>query len=138
MPENSIHFTNSLNATYCSMWYLEHNKMISIVWKGTAPADNVRKVKESLLDLIKGKDCQAIMNDVQQFFSAPADLLRDLGATEWDAEVSHLGVKYLVHVLNESTPIPTETDEPGPGGLIIKHFHHKMDALGWIKQHISD
>ena len=136
MEDNFLHFTNSLNQIFCSIWYLERDRMITTVWKGMATDQSVRKIKARLLEMLQAKDTVVIMSDVQQFFSAPAELLRELGETDWDDSVNSLGVQMLVHVLKPDTELPQDQEATHPGGLTIKHFHNKIDALAWIKNQL--
>ena len=112
--------------------------MLTLLWKGTAPEESIRAVRESLVALLQQNKSLIILNDVQQLFAAEAGLLRELGTAEWDRLVANMGIKALVHVLKPESEIPIEPENESSGLLTIKYFHSKFDAIEWINAYLKE
>lgn len=127
-----IHYTNSLGQRYCTIRYHEANNMLSVIWKGTAPEESIRQVEKGLLAMLLKFQCRTILNDVQDFYQAPAAFLSYLTQSDWDKKVLEVsGVCCIANVLAPSAtlPQPVEGSDDSPE---IRYFSHKMDALEWL------
>ncbi|WP_018477590.1 hypothetical protein [Pontibacter roseus] len=131
------YYRNSLGRRYCTLRYLEMNNTLSIIWKGTAPAESIQKVEAGLMEMLQRYGCSAIISDEQEFFEAPTEVLADLTRSSWYKEVaSKAGVRYIAHVLppEEELPEPVEGNDSSPE---IRFFSHKMDALEWLSHQVD-
>jgi hypothetical protein len=133
MEHEFRHFKNSLGRTYCTMRYFPSDTFLSIIWKGTAPEESIKEVRDSMVELLNMKGCAAVINDVQEFYSASTEVLADLTESDWDKEAHRLGVRYIAHVLKPDTAMPA-TPQPSHNGPQIKYFFDKIEAVDWIQQ----
>lgn len=129
------HLENSLGLIYCSIRYHDRLKMITVTWKGTAPEDGFKVVKDEVLGLIKKHECLFLLNDIQEFFSASTEILTGLIRSKWDQEVLDAGVRYIVHILKPEMEIPLLSDDDSAS---IKFFYNKLDGVEWIEKQKPD
>ncbi|SIR02537.1 MULTISPECIES: hypothetical protein [Pontibacter] len=128
------HYRNSLGQRYCTLRYLADRKMLHIIWKGTATEESIEEVEKGILKMIRQFPCRSILNDVQDFFQAPAAYLAYLSWSEWDMKVKETSeVRCIANVLPPDAPVPP----PGRNStdsLEFKYFVHLMDAVEWLNQ----
>ncbi|WP_299824807.1 hypothetical protein [uncultured Pontibacter sp.] len=136
MQHKFMHFRNSLGRRYCTLRHRRMYNLIGVSWKGTAPEESIKDVKASILQMVKHHNCNAILNDVQDFYSAPTEILAELTKIEWDEEAYNAGVQYLAHVLKPDSDSPLAEDVTVKG-LEIKFFTTKLDALDWLKSKLK-
>jgi hypothetical protein len=129
------HLTNSLGLIYCSIRYNSRLKMVTVTWKGTAPENGIKVVKDEVLELIQKKDCIFLLNDIQDFFSASTEILTDLIRSKWDQEVLNTGVRYILQILKPEMGIPLQSDDESTS---IKFFYNKLDAVEFAEQHLEE
>lgn len=130
MENRFLHFHNSLDQQFCIIRYIELNNMLSTIWKGPASEESISHVKQGIMDMVQQFKCNAILNDVQEFFHAATEILAKFTMSEWNNEVEALGVKYIVHVLRPDDELPPNQDTKT--GLLIRFFKNKIDAVDWI------
>ncbi|PKV75133.1 hypothetical protein [Pontibacter ramchanderi] len=128
------HYQNSLGQRYCTLRYLADRKMLNIIWKGTATEESIEEVEKGILQMLRQFPCRSIINDVQDFFQAPAAYLAYLTWSEWDKNVKDASaVRCIAHVLPPDAPMPADKKR-SPGSLEIRYFTHLMDAMEWLNQ----
>ncbi|WP_187263533.1 hypothetical protein [Pontibacter beigongshangensis] len=130
------YFKNSLDRTYCAIRYLQDGNLLVLTWSGTASEESIKEVKDCVLEMVQENQCFFILNDVQEFFSAPTQVLAGLTASDWDLEVRRLGVQEIAHVLKPDY-IPANTEDEIPQGLTKKYFTDKLEAISWLKEGAS-
>ncbi|WP_461489954.1 hypothetical protein [Pontibacter sp. HJ8] len=115
------------------MRYFSSDTFLSIIWKGTAPEESIKEVRNSMVELLAMKGCGAVVNDVQEFYSASTEVLAELTESDWDKEAHRLGVRYIAHVLKPDTDMPAASPQALDGPK-IKYFFDKIEAVNWIQQ----
>ncbi|MFD2248023.1 hypothetical protein [Pontibacter ruber] len=138
MEHNFIHYHNSLGRRYCTIRYMEENKILSLIWKGTATEESIKEVEQGVLQMLRKYDCRGIVNDVQEFFNAPTGFLSALTKQVWDKKVvSTSDVQVIAHVLPPDdilpSPVPYSTESPE-----IRYFPNKLDALEWVNNSLKN
>ena len=132
MTRYFLHFTNSLGLLFCILRYNRARHMLSIIWKGTALDESIQEVEAGIRKMLSKFDCYSILNDVQEFYNPPIEILADPRQCEWDLKVAaHSGVQFIAHVLPPQIPLPPPEVE-SQDVLEVRFFHHKMDAIEWL------
>ncbi|WP_266204314.1 hypothetical protein [Pontibacter kalidii] len=136
MEQNFIHYKNSLGRRYCTIRYLENNKALSIIWKGTATGESIKEVEDGIREFIGRHDCRAVIIDVQDFFDASTEFLTDIIKYDWIKKAgSNSDIRLIANVVSPGATIPRATPE-SVHGPEIRFFYHKLEAVEWVNNNI--
>jgi hypothetical protein len=132
MEQRFKHFTNSLGRIYCSLRYHENIRTLSVIWKGTAPDDDIASLKGVISEMIKQFEVDYILNDLEELFGDAIDSLIYLKLSEWDAEAFSLKIKQIVHVLRPETALADQYLKQENKNPHLKFFDNKVDAVMYL------
>lgn len=121
------------------IFYLTDNNTLLFSWNGFLDVDNIIKVHEQSLDLIKKNKINNLIEDVRKF-SGPFSKANDWFVNTYTPAILKLGVEKTAVILNDNvfTQLSVNDLKENPEfkkmGLSYRVFNSIDDANEWIRE----